>query len=318
MAGPGQVNFARGPAENARVGAVTNRMAHEQRSLAERLGYGPDARLLIVNADDFGLCEAENAATIAGLDQGAFSSATIMVPCPRFADAAAYARSHPRADLGVHLTHTAEWASYRWGPVAERDAVPSLVDADGHLYRTVRDVYDHARLDDVEHETRRQITTALDAGLDVTHLDSHMGTLQLDPAYHDLYVRLAAEFRLPIRMAGRAGLSDIGMGAALELADRLGVLAPDHFHYGGPPHPAETAAYWTGVFRTLTPGVTELYVHAAQPDAEMTAATEGWAQRVADFEFFTSGAARACLGELGVIQIGYRNLRSLQRRLMPC
>lgn len=288
------------------------------RSLAELLGYEAGAKLLIVNADDFGMCYAENAATIDGLERGAFSCATLMVPCPWFAHAVAWARRHPATDIGVHVTHTAEWAAYRWGPVAGRGSVPTLVDENGHFHRTVDALYAHAALDEVERETRQQITTALEAGVDVTHLDSHMGTLQLDVRYHTLYVRLAAEFGLPIRMAGRTGLADIGMGAVVELADRLGVLAPDHFHYGGPPEPTQTAAYWTGVFRGLRPGVTELYVHAAHPDPELRAMTEGWAQRAADFEFFTRSDTPALLVELGITRIGYRELRAAQRRLTPC
>lgn len=288
------------------------------RSAASLLGYPDDARLLIINADDLGLCHAENVATIAGLDRGVFCSSTIMVPCPWFAEAAELVRQRPTADVGVHLTHTCEWAGYQWGPVSERSAVPSLVDAGGHFYPDVQSVYAHARLDEVERETRAQIETALAAGIDVTHLDSHMGTMQLDAEYHNLYVRLAAEFRLPIRMAGRVWMRDIGMGAVVELADRLGVLSPDHFWYGGPEHPDDTAAYWTGVLRHLQPGVSELYVHAAEDDPALRGLSEAWAQRVADYRFFTAPSTRALIGDAQVTLVGYRALRQCQRGLRTC
>ncbi len=293
-------------------------MAERSQTTAQLLGYADDARLLIINADDFGMCHAENVATMAGLEQGAFCGATIMVPCPWFAEAASFARRTPAADLGVHITHTSEWESYRWGPVCGRTAVPSLVDDSGYFYSDVPALYQHARLDEIEQETRAQIDQALAAGIDVTHLDSHMGTVQLDVNYHDLYVRLAAEYRLPIRMAPRLWMREMGMGQILEQADRLGILAPDYFWYGGPREPGETAEYWTQLLRNLRPGVNEVYVHAAVDHPEMRGLTTGWAQRAADYEFFTAPALPALLRELGITLTGYRTLRAVQRRIQPC
>ncbi len=293
-------------------------MPERTRTVAQLLGYPDDARLLIINADDFGMCHAENVATIAGLEQGAFCSATVMVPCPWFEEVVAFARRMPGADLGVHLTHTSEWETYKWGPVCGAGAVPSLVDARGHFYRDVESVYAHARFDEIERETRAQIDIALAAGIDVTHLDSHMGTVQLDVNYHDLYVRLAAEYQLPIRMTRRSWMREMGMGQIGELADHLGVLAPDHFWFGGPRHPDETATYWTDLLQALPPGVNELYVHAAVDEPEMHAISNSWAQRAADYGFFTAPSTRALLHDLGITLIGYRPLRELQRCLQPC
>jgi predicted glycoside hydrolase/deacetylase ChbG (UPF0249 family) len=293
-------------------------MPERTQTVAQLLGYSDDARLLIINADDFGMCHAENAATIAGLEQGAFCSATIMVPCPWFAEVVAFARRMPAADLGVHITHTSEWVTYKWGPLCGAGAVPSLVDAHGHFYRDVESVYTHARLDEIERETRAQIERALTAGIDVTHLDSHMGTVQLDVNYHDLYVRLAAEYRLPIRMARRSWMHHMGMAQIVELADRLGVLSPDHFWFGGPHLPEETATYWTDLLHNLPPGVNELYVHAAFDEPEMRAIGDAWVQRLADYDFFTAPRTRALLRNLGVTLIGYRALRALQRQLQAC
>ncbi len=293
-------------------------MVERTRNVAQLLGYGDDARLLIINADDFGMCHAENAATIAGLEQGAFCCSTIMAPCAWFEEAAAFARCRPDADLGVHITHTSEWETLRWGPVCGRSAVPSLVDASGYFHRDVGSLYRQARFEEMERETRAQIERALASGIDVTHLDSHMGTLQLDANYHALYVRLAAQYRLPIRMAPRAFMREMGMGQIVELVDQLGVLAPDYFWYGGPPEPCDTASYWTALLRDLKPGVNELYVHAALDHPEMRAIGSVWAQRVADYEFFIAPSTRRLLRELGITLIGYRALRALQRRLQPC
>jgi len=274
--------------------------------------------VLIINADDFGMSHAENAATIDGLQQGAFCSATIMVPCPWFAEVVAFAARMPGADLGVHITHTSEWETYKWGPVSDRSAVPSMVDDRGYFYRDVESFYAHARFAEVAVETRAQIERALAAGIDVTHLDSHMGTVQLDAGYHALYVQLAAEYRLPIRMAGRSAMRDLGMGQIVDQADRLGVLAPDHFWYGGPPSPRETPAYWTNVLRNLRPGVSELYIHAALDEPEMRAISDSCAQRAADHRFFTAPSTGALIRDLGITLTGYRQLRELQRRLHTC
>ena len=169
------------------------------KSTAERLGYAADARVMIINADDFGMCHDQNEGVMQGLTRGLFTSSTILVTCPWFEEAAEFARSNQQADLGVHLTLTAEWDRYKWGPVLGRNAVPSLCNDHGYLWQTVEEVYQHDNLDEVEVELRAQIEKARGAGIDVTHLDSHMGPLHLRADYHEIYTRLASEYRVPIR-----------------------------------------------------------------------------------------------------------------------
>lgn len=280
--------------------------------LSERLGYRPDQRLLLVNADDFGMCHAENVATIEGLLAGTYDSSTLMVPCPWFAEAVEMVKPHPHLDLGAHLTQTSEWSGYRWSPVAGTP-LASLTADDGCFPQTVEQVYRRADLREIEIETRAQVERALACGLDLTHLDSHMGTMQLRADYHALYVRIAADYRLPIRMAERTWLANAGMQSVLDLIAELGVLTPDHFNYGGPPDPNATAAYWTKLFHSLQPGVTEIYVHAARPDPELQAMSERWQQRSADHEFFSAASTRALFEQLDIIRIGYRRIRELQR-----
>jgi predicted glycoside hydrolase/deacetylase ChbG (UPF0249 family) len=283
-------------------------------TLLERLGRSPDSRLLIVNADDFGMCNAENVATVEGLDAGVYSSTTIMLPCPWSREALSYARARPAADAGVHLTHTSEWQTYKWSPVCGASAVPSLVDELGHFHRDIESVYRLAALDEVERECRAQIEQALTAGVDVTHIDSHMGTMQLDPRYHALYLRLAAEYRLPLRMLARGFLERTGFSDVVTLADELGVLAPDYLHVGGPADAAApTADYWNHVFDSLRPGVSEIYVHAGFDHPELRACCPQWEARVADHEFFSSPETAARLRRLGIETIGYRALREAQR-----
>src|SRR6476661_7936560 len=131
--------------------------AAEKRSLAEKLGYQPSDKLLIVNGDDSGMCHAANLGTIECLEKGSMRSATIMVPCPWFPEIAAYAKSHVNSDFGIHLCHTSEWVKYRWGPVAERSKVPGLIDPAGYLWREVPEVYSHATPEQALIEGRAQI-----------------------------------------------------------------------------------------------------------------------------------------------------------------
>ena len=152
----------------------------DSKTLAEHLGYKATDKLLIINGDDTGMCHAANTATIDSLERGLMTSATIMVPCPWFTEIARYAKANPGKDFGVHLCHTSEWQVYRWGPVAPREKVPGLVDNEGYLWRSVPEVYQHATPEEALTEARAQVHKALDAGIDVTHLDTHMGALNFD------------------------------------------------------------------------------------------------------------------------------------------
>jgi chitin disaccharide deacetylase len=292
-------------------------MADQEKSTAERLGYAADARVLILNADDFGMCHDQNEGVIRGLKEGLFTSSTILVTCPWFEEAAEFARNNPEADLGVHLTLTAEWDRYKWGPVLGPRAVPSLVDERGYLWQTVAQVWEHARLDQAEAELREQIEKAFAAGIDATHLDSHMGTLQLRADYHEIYARLANDYRLPIRLASRRRLGNEGMGAILDQLDAAGVVTPDHLVFFGPSSVAETESYWTNLIRTLKPGVTEILCHPAIARDELRTYARDAMQREADFRYFTSDQTRQLIKDQGVEMVGFRELRDLMRGASP-
>src|SRR5436305_13770975 len=143
-----------------------------QQTIAERLGYPRDAKLLIVHADDLGMAHSVNAATIKAFETGLVNSGSIMVPCPWLSEIAAYARANPQADLGLHLTLTSEWTSFRWGPVSPRDRVTSLLDKDGYFYLTASEAAAHADPKQVELEITAQIERARALGIQPTHLDS--------------------------------------------------------------------------------------------------------------------------------------------------
>ena len=294
-----------------------NNIAAEAPSLAERLGCKTTDKLLIINGDDAGMCHAANQATIACLENGLMTSATIMAPCPWFYEIADYARRHPERDFGVHLCHTAEWKLYRWGPVAGRERVPGLVDADGCLWNSVEQVYARSSPEEAFEEARAQIKRALSAGVDVTHLDSHMGTLQYDARYMEVYLRLATEFDLPVRMASQATLEQFKQPGLRARFAGQGILFPDYFVYDElRDEPSDVKGFWLGILKNLKPGVTELYIHAAKPTEELQAITGSWRTRAAEFETFTTEPqVRQVLETEKIIRIGYRPLRDLQRKL---
>lgn len=284
-------------------------------SLAERLGFRATDRILIINGDDAGMCHAANAGTLESLEQGLMTSATVMVPCPWFPALADYARGNPRLALGVHLTHTSEWKHYRWGPVAPRDQVPGLVDPEGHLWRSIQEVYAHSNPEEALIEGRAQIRRALAAGLDITHLDSHMGTLQYDPRYMETYLKLAQEFQLPVRMASASTLEKYGQSGLRTRFSTAGIVFPDALiHEELREARQDVKGFWLRTLRGLRPGVTELYIHAAKPTEELQAITGSWQTRGQEFEVFTHGPdVRQMIESEGIIRISYRPLRDLQR-----
>ena len=273
-------------------------------TLAERLGHDADARLLIVNCDDLGMCHSANEGVYHSLRHGFATSATLMVPCPWAREAAAQYRGE---DVGVHLTLTAEWELYRWGPITQ---APSLLGGDGGFPRTIEDAWDHADLDEVRRELRAQVERAILWGFDVTHLDSHMGTLQLRPEFFDVYLDLAVEFGLPLRLSGRSTQDLIGFPFR-DLADEEGVLAPDHLvYYPGVGGRVAVEA----LLEDVRPGVTEVFLHPATDHAELRALAPDWERRVDDHRLLTEEPALVDrLAAEGVQLGGWRVLRDLQR-----
>ncbi|MGA2036454.1 MAG: polysaccharide deacetylase family protein [Acidimicrobiales bacterium] len=273
-------------------------------SLAARLGYADDAKLLILNCDDLGLCHAANAGVYEALRQGLATSASLMVPCPWARGAVAGYRGD---DVGVHLTVNAEFDLYRWGPITH---APSLLDGDGGFPRTLADVWDHADLDEVRRECRAQIERAILWGFDVSHLDAHMGTMQIKAEFFDVYLELAVEFRLPLRLSGPGTETLIGFPFRT-LAAQEGVVFPDDLVYVN--GVGSRRALLEAVPR-LGPGVTEAYLHPAVDSLELQNLALDAVARVDDHRLLMSDRElREELEEAGVTLIGHRPLRELMR-----
>ena len=271
----------------------------------------------IINCDDVGMCHSANLAVTDGMENGLITSGTIMTPCPWFNEIAEYSRTHPEKDFGVHLTHTAEWRFYRWGSVASRETVKGLYDKEGYLWRSVEEVYSHSTPGEALAEGRAQINKALNAGIPVTHIDSHMGTMQYKPEYLKAYAQLSLEFRLPLRMASQSTMESFGFPDLRKQFADLGIVFPDYFIYDELENYKDVKPFWINIIRNLKPGVTELFIHASKETEELKAITNSWKVRVIEAALFTSDPdIRKLINDEKIILIGYRPLMELQKKNM--
>jgi predicted glycoside hydrolase/deacetylase ChbG (UPF0249 family) len=273
-------------------------------TLAERLGHRPDDRLVILSCDDLGCCHAANVGVFRAMREGLATCASIMVPAP-WAGAAAKMAS-PGDDIGVHLTLNAEHDEYRWGPITH---APSLQSGEGGFPRTLEDLWEHADHAEVLRELRAQVERALAWGLDVTHLAPHLTAITLRPEFFDVYLELAVEFRLPIRLPSTISAEQAGFPFR-QLAEDEGVVFPDHFDHDWRAGSSERVF---AAIRDLQPGVTEIHVQPAIDTPEVRALggyTQGW---IDDLALVTGDGLRAAIADSGATLIGFRALRDAMR-----
>jgi len=280
--------------------------------LEVRLGYPAGSRLLILHFDDLGVAGPENRSAWAARDSGLVISASVIVPGPRFQEVAAYARAHPDLDLGVHLALTSEWPGYRWGPIAPRSAVPTLLDADSLLRRAWTDTT-AVRWQDVEQELQAQVAAARTAGIRPSHLDVHEYVLfTRGPVLFEILRRVAQQAGVPFLsarewIAGRAPMRQLPAGP-LQLA-RVVAIAPDV-------PPAEWEAFYTAQVHALPPGVSELILHPAADSTAMKALTRervnwGAAWRARDWAFVANPRFRRLLAQERVHLVTWRQIDSV-------
>jgi len=274
------------------------------RSLAELLGRSPDTKLVIISCDDLGACHAANVGVYAALRDGVATCASLMVPAPWAHHAA---RMYDGDDLGVHLTLNAEHEDYRWGPITQ---APSLLSGEGGFPRGIADLWEHADSEEVLRECRAQIERALAWGIDVTHLAPHLTAITLRPEFFDIYLELAVEFALPVRLPSTITHAQAGFPFR-SLAAQDGVVFPDHFDHDWR---AGSRDRIYAALADLAPGVTELHVQPVVDTPEVRAisrAAEGW---IDDLDLVTSDdKLRSMLADCGAELIGYRDLRDAMR-----
>ena len=283
----------------------------DARTIQERLGYPATAKLLILHADDVGMSHSVNRASLEALEKGWITSASILVPAPWFAEVAAWARAHPTADLGIHLALNSEWTTLRWGPIRGRSEVPTLLAADGYL-PLLTDGVEKTNPREVERELRAQIDLARRSGVNITHLDSHMGALFGAESVFNVYLGLGQSYGLPLLLE-RTGVP--GGPAAPAWAERSRSIAlVDRVLQMGP---GVSREQWVQTYKNmlspLGPGVYELIVHLGYDDAEMRGATFdhpdwGAAWRQWDFDLVRSAEFHDWLKQQGFQLITWREL----------
>jgi hypothetical protein len=272
------------------------------------LGYPPQARLLILNADDFGMCHAINEGTIQAIRAGAVSSCTVMMPCPWALHALHWLRQNPEVPFGVHLTAVSEPAVYRWKPLTSAEKIPSLVDEAGYFYNEacIPEFLGQVNLAELEIEFRAQIETVLQTGLRPTHLDSHCLIHTRREDIFDMTVGLASKYSLALRVSTPGFIKKLqDQGYPTPHTDVL-----DSYRVATDDKPA----YYFEALRRLPPGLTEWAVHPAMDTAELRAISDSWHVRRADFEFLTSPQTRQILEQEGIILLSYQPLQAVWPR----
>jgi predicted glycoside hydrolase/deacetylase ChbG (UPF0249 family) len=294
------------------IAAASLPLSAQTKTVAERLGYPANTKLLIVHADDLAIAHSEDSASFEALEKNYVTSASIIVPAPWLTEVADYAKAHPDADLGLHLALTSEWKTFRWGPVESKDKVPSLLDSAQTLWRSTDDVARNAKPVEAERELRAQVERALAVGIHPTHLDSHMGSAFATPELFAAYVKIAHEYHLPflaVRVTDeRAKLLSLLSDKDIVL-DSLVMATPDV-------RPNQWKDFYLNAIKSLKPGLTYLIVHLGHDDAELQSVTvdnpdygSAWRQR--DFDFVSSPDFKKALQDNHIVLIKWKDLQKL-------
>ncbi len=286
-----------------------NLCSQSDRNIAELLGFDRSAKLLIMHADDLGVAHSVNQASMDAFAQGGISSSSIMVPCPWFSEIAVFAKAHPEYCWGLHLTLTSEWKYYKWDGVASSSDISSLLNENGVMYDKVIDVVENAAVEEVEIEIRAQIDKALQAGIPVSHLDSHMGTLFSTPEFFSIYVKLGKEYDLPIMVPGARIPPSWGIDS---------LAGPIHYPLDNLIMMGQMVPNWQKMYDDMidqiVPGLNEIIVHLGYDDAEMQAVMvdhpdfgSEWRQK--DYNYVTSDHYKRKLKDQNIHLVSWRQVR---------
>jgi len=291
----------------------------------KKLGFSDNDRLVILHTDDIGMCHASVQAFKDLWKFGTITSGAVMVPCPWFPAVAQMCRENPEMDMGVHATLNAEWESYRWGPVSTRDAESGLLDADGYFNQWHQAVYDNAKPEAVEREVNAQIERALAAGIDVTHVDSHMGTI-MNPKFIRSYIQAAASRLLPnmLPRMDAQGMDIMGLSPEeqrlyeplMQQFEKMGIPMMNGL-IGLPldqPDPDRQMEIAKDLLGNLPVGITHFIFHPSIDTAELRSIAPDWESRVANYSTFMSDELKKFIENEDIQLIGYRQLRDAMRQ----
>ncbi|MBK8418848.1 polysaccharide deacetylase family protein [Candidatus Villigracilis saccharophilus] len=290
--------------------------------ILKKLGYSEADRLVIIHADDIGMCQASLQAFKDLWAVGSITSGAVMVPCPWFPAAAQMCRENPEMDMGVHATLNAEWENYRWGPVSTRDQASGLMDADGYFHQWHEAVYQNARPEAVAVEVNAQVEKALAAGIDVTHVDSHMGTI-LNSLFIQSYIQAAASRLLP-NMLPRTNAKGIEMmGASSEelmiyepimaQLESMGIPTLEGIVAMPLDHAEDHTGFAKKLLSELPAGITHFILHPSIDTPELRAICPDWPARVANYNAFMSDELKKFIESENIKLIGYRQIRNAMK-----
>ena len=282
------------------------------KDVAQKLGYPADSKLLLIMGDDVGVSHAADLASFTALNQGAITSGTVMATSPWLTEIGQYAKQHPDISLGVHLVLSSEYNTYRWGPVAPKDQVPSLLDPDGYLWAHGSDTISHAKLDDLERELRAQIDRALHFGIHPDFVDSHQRALMSNQQVFELYMKVAHDYNLPF-LVGRDKATG---GAFVSLLSDKDFAVDSVIVIPSTTPSQDWMGFYTRAVKALKPGLYQLYVHLAFDGEEAEAISvdhtgygAAWRQR--DFSVMTSPEFKKALEENHVILVSWKDLKRI-------
>ncbi len=263
----------------------------------------------MIHADDLGMCDSVNRAITMALESGAVNSASLMVPCPCFQEAAEWTRLHPEYDIGIHSTLISEWESYRWGPASKTEYGAGLADDSGYFWP--RNSLLRASPEKIHEEISAQITRAKQAGVNPTHLDSHMLSVAR-PGYISAYIKAARQFGLPFLIDEYWLSCALHEGTAAAQDD---VVVNDLLQANYKLSVDDLEEYYLSTLRGLKPGLNVLLIHPGFDDEELRAITSecrpyGAAWRQRDFEIVTSAAFRSALQENEIQLVNWRTIKS--------
>jgi len=286
----------------------------------KKLGLTDKDRAVIIHTDDIGMCQASVTAYKDLMEFRIVSSGATMVPCPWFLEAAKVCREHPDYDMGVHLTLTSEWQTYRWGPVSTRDTSSGLMDEQGYFYRTSELAQEHADSGAARLELKTQIERALAQGIRSTHMDTHMGTLA-HSKFIPSYVEFGLTFRSPImmfrmnemgwRLAGLDGPTAKVAAQMVADAEDTGMPLLDGMFQMNLEKPEDRLEQVKAALKSLKPGVTHFIIHPSADTPELRSICHDWPCRVADYQTFQDEGLRTFIEDSGLHIIGYRDLQNL-------
>ena len=286
--------------------------------ILKKLGYTNNDRLVIIHTDDIGMCHASIQAYSELIDFGLISSGAVMVPCPWFPQVALFCRQNPKVDMGVHLTLTSEWNTYRWSPISTSRLDSGMINSEGYFHRRSEDTQALGDAEAVQIELQLQLDRAVSAGISVTHLDTHMLTVA-HPKFVSGYIQLALQHKLPFLFprTDETGFMQFGMDQVtasiaahyVNILEEQGIPLVDHASGLDLEQPFDRHEQAKKAMSILQPGITHFVIHPSKETPELIAITPDWQSRVADYQTFMEDELRQFIMKEGIQVIGYRKLR---------